>query len=226
MERERVDFDVVVVGAGPAGLAAAIRLKQRAPERSVAVIEKGAEIGAHILSGAVIDPIGLDRLLPGWRDAKDRPLTTEVTDEAFFVLTPRRALRLPHALLPKSMRNGGHFVGSLGRLTRWLGAKAEALGVDLIPGFAAVAAIYDSHGKVVGVLTGDKGVSRDGQPKANFSPGMELRGKYVLIGEGARGSLAKKLIRDFDLDRDSGPQHFGIGLKELWSIAPETHRAG
>jgi electron-transferring-flavoprotein dehydrogenase len=226
MTRESLDFDVIVVGAGPAGLAAAIRLKQLAPERSVAVIEKGAEVGAHILSGAVIDPIGLDRLLPDWRTAKDCPLTTKVTDESFFVLTPTHALRIPHALLPKSMRNRGNLVGSLGRVTRWLATEAEALGVDIFPGFAAVDLLYDLDGAVAGILTGDKGVGRDNKPKANFSPGMEVRGKYVLIAEGARGSLAKKLIKQFDLDRACGPQHFGIGLKELWSIASDKHRPG
>ncbi len=224
--RESIDFDVVIVGAGPAGLAAAIRLKQRDPALSVVVIEKSAELGGHILSGAVIDPIGLDRLLPDWRSAADCPLKTPVSDEHFYYLGPAGALSFPTALLPKAMRNHGAFVGSLGALVRWLGAKAEALGVDVYPGFAAVEPLYGADGAVIGVATGDMGIARDGHRKENFSRGMELRGKYVLIAEGARGSLAKELIGKFELDRDRPPQKFGIGLKELWSVSREKHRPG
>jgi electron-transferring-flavoprotein dehydrogenase len=224
--RESMDFDVVIVGAGPAGLAAAIRLKQLAPEASIVIVEKGAELGAHILSGAVIDPIGLDRLLPEWRAAADCPLRTQVTKDRFYFLGPAGTLPLPNALLPRLMRNHGNFVGSLGNLVRWLGAQAETLGVDIYPGFAAVEALYDDAGAMIGIATGDMGVARDGHHKPNFSRGMELHGKYVLIAEGARGSLAKEVIAKFRLDTHREPQKFGIGLKELWSIAPDKHHAG
>ncbi|MGO9134269.1 MAG: electron transfer flavoprotein-ubiquinone oxidoreductase [Methylovirgula sp.] len=224
--RESIDFDVVIVGAGPAGLAAAIRLKQLSPALSIVVVEKGSELGAHILSGAVIDPIGLNRLLPDWRHAKDCPLKTQVADERFFVLGTTRATPLPNFLLPPLMHNHGNFVGSLGALVRWLGAKAEALGVDVYPGFAGAELLYNAAGAVIGIATGDMGIARDGHLKPNFSRGMELRGKYVLIAEGARGSLAKELIAKFALAADCEPQKFGIGLKELWSIVPEKHHKG
>lgn len=223
--RESIDFDVVIVGAGPAGLAAAIRLKQLASGLSIVVVEKGSELGAHILSGAVIDPIGLDRLLPDWRQAADCPLKTAVAADHFYYLRPDGAFALPNLLLPKLMRNHGAFVGSLGALTRWLGTKAEALGVDIYPGFAATELLYED-GAVVGIATGDMGIARDGHLKPNFSRGMELRGKYVLIAEGARGSLAKEIIAKYSLDRNRAPQKFGIGLKELWQIAPDKHRPG
>jgi electron-transferring-flavoprotein dehydrogenase len=224
--RESMDFDVVIVGAGPAGLAAAIRLKQLAPDLSVIIVEKASELGAHILSGAVIDPIGLDRLLPDWREAQDCPLKTKIGGEKFYFLTARRAVAMPHALLPRLMRNQGNFVGSLGALVRWLGTKAEALGVDIYPGFAATEVLYNDKGAVIGIATGDMGIGRDGQLKPNFSRGIELRGKYILIAEGARGSLAKELIVRFGLDQDREPQKYGIGLKELWSIAAAKHRPG
>jgi electron-transferring-flavoprotein dehydrogenase len=224
--RESMDFDVVIVGAGPAGLAAAIRLKQLNPEVSVVAVEKGAELGAHILSGAVIDPCALDKVLPGWREDQDRPLSTEVTADRFYVLGPKRALRLPNFIMPRLMNNHGNFIGSLGNVVRFLGAKADALGVDIFPGFAGAEILYGGAGEVLGIATGDMGISRDGALKSGFTRGIELRGKYTLIAEGARGSLAKELIAKFGLEKNRGPQKFGIGLKELWRIAPAMHRPG
>ncbi|PSC04715.1 electron transfer flavoprotein-ubiquinone oxidoreductase [Alsobacter soli] len=221
-----MDYDVVIVGAGPAGLSAAIRLKQLNPDLGVVVVEKGSEVGAHILSGAVIDPIGLDRLIPDWREDPDAPLKTPVTDDRFYVLGPAGGVRLPNALMPGLMSNHGAYIASLGNVARWLGARAEALGVEIYPGFAAAEVLYGDNGEVVGVATGDMGVSKTGDVKDGFTRGMELRGKYVLFGEGARGSLSKQLIKRFALDADREPQKFGIGLKELWQVAPEKHRPG
>jgi len=223
--REAMEFDVVVVGAGPAGLAAAIRLKQIAPEATVVVVEKGSEVGAHILSGAVIDPIGLDRLLPDWR-TQDSPLKTQVSDDRFYWLSQSRALRVPNFLMPPLMGNHGNYVVSLGNVCRWLAAKAEALGVDIYPGFAAAEVLFDSNGAVAGVATGDMGVAKDCHHKDSFTRGMELRAKYTLFAEGARGSLTKTLVGRFGLDADREPQKFGIGLKELWEVAPQQHRPG
>ncbi|WP_349359691.1 electron transfer flavoprotein-ubiquinone oxidoreductase [Stappia sp.] len=229
-ERESMDFDVVIVGAGPAGLSAAIRLKQMANEAgeelSVVVLEKGSEVGAHILSGAVVDPIGVDKLLPGWREEADTPFKTPVTADHFLVLGPAGSIRLPNLFMPRLMNNHGNYIVSLGNVCRWLAEKAEALGVEVYPGFAAAEVLYDDAGRVVGVATGDMGVGRDGKPNANFTRGMELRGKYVLIGEGVRGSLAKELIAKFDLDADSDVPKFGIGIKELWQVNPSKHRPG
>ena len=224
--REAMEFDVVVVGAGPAGLGAAIRLKQLAPDLAIVVVEKGSEVGAHVLSGAVIDPSGLDQLVPGWREDPERPLRTEVTADQFYYLGPAGGGRLPNFLMPKLMSNHGNFVGSLGKVARYLGQRAEAMGIDIYPGFAAVEALYDEAGAVVGVATGDMGVARDGTITEAFTRGMELRAKYVVVAEGARGSLAKGLIARFGLDRGRDPQKYGIGLKELWEIAPEKHRPG
>jgi len=224
--REGMDYDVVIVGAGPSGLAAAIRLKQLDEGLSVVVVEKGSVVGAHILSGAVVDPIGLDRLLPDWREDPERPLKTEVSADHFLFLGPSGGVRLPNAPMPKLMDNHGNFIGSLGATVRWLGARAEALGVEIYPGFAATEILYGDGGEVVGVATGDMGVGRDGKPKASFTRGMELRGKYVLIGEGARGSLAKQLIARFGLDAGRDPQKFGIGLKELWQVDPARFSRG
>mgnify|MGYP006267354483 FL=1 len=224
--REGMDFDVVVVGAGPAGLAAAIRVKQLDPDLSVVVVEKGSEVGAHILSGAVIDPIGLDKLLPEWRQDDNRPLKTEVTEDRFYLLGPSGGLRLPNFLMPPLMSNHGNYVGSLANVARYLATKAEELGVEIYPGFAAAELLFDEHNRVVGVATGDMGVSREGEMKDSFTRGMELRGKYTLLAEGARGSLAKQAIARYQLDRGREPAKFGIGLKELWQIDPAKHQPG
>ena len=224
-DREAMEFDVVVVGAGPAGLAAAIRLKQLNPELGVVVVEKGSEVGAHILSGAVIDPMGLDRLLPEWR-SEDTPIKTPVTDDRFYWLGPAGGLRVPNFLLPPLMSNHGNFIVSLGNVCRWLASKAEALGVEIYPGFAATEVLYGEHGEVVGVATGDMGVARNKEHKDSFTRGMALRAKYTLFAEGARGSLSKQLINRFELAKDREPQKFGIGLKELWKLAPEKHKPG
>jgi len=223
--REAMEFDVVIVGAGPAGLAAAIRLKQIAPEVSVVVVEKGSEVGAHILSGAVIDPIGLDRLLPEWR-SEDTPIKTAVTADRFYMLGRSRGFRLPNFLMPPLMSNHGNFIVSLGNVCRWLAAKAGALGIEIYPGFAAAEVLYDSNGAVRGVATGDMGVAKDGHHKDSFTRGMELHAKYTLFAEGARGSLSKMLIARYHLDAEREPQKFGIGLKELWQVAPDQHRPG
>ncbi len=224
--RESMDFDVVIVGAGPAGLAAAIRLKQLNPDIAVVVVEKGSEVGAHILSGAVIDPIGLDRLLPDWRSDPDRPLKTEVAKDRFMVLGPSGGIALPNWPMPRLMNNHGNFIGSLGATTRWLAARAEALGVEIYPGFAATETLFGANGEVVGIATGDMGVGRDGEPKASFTRGMELRGKYVLLAEGARGSLTKQIVARYRLDEGRDPQKYGIGLKEIWQVDPSKFQPG
>jgi electron-transferring-flavoprotein dehydrogenase len=228
-ERESMPYDVVIVGAGPAGLAAAIRLKQIAAEKgseiSVCVLEKGSEVGAHILSGAVVDPKALDELLPDWRDSC--PLAqTPVTENHHWVLTKGRKIEFPHALMPPFMNNKGTYTGSLGNVCRWLAEQAEGLGVEIFPGFAAAEILFNDDGSVKGVATGDMGVARDGTHKPDYQPGLELHAKYTFFAEGVRGHLTKELKRIFDLEADCQPQVYGIGLKELWDIDPAKHVPG
>lgn len=225
-EREAMEFDVVIVGAGPAGLATAIRLKQLAPEVSIVVVEKGSEVGAHILSGAVIDPSGLDGLLPGWREDASRPLKTAVERDEFMFLTKNSGVTMPNLFFPKLMSNHGNFVGSLSNVTKYLGAKAEELGVEIYPGFPASEVLYDEAGAVVGVATGDLGIGKSGEPRDDYTRGMELRAKYTVFGEGARGSLTKTLIDRFKLNAHSDHQKYGLGVKELWQLAPDRFQAG
>src|SRR3984957_15565345 len=228
VQRESMEYDVVIVGAGPAGLSAAIRLKQLAAgagkEGSVCVLEKGSEVGAHILSGAVLDPSGLNQLIPDWKE-KGAPVETEVTDDRFYYFTRNAALRIPNFLFPPLMSNHGNYVISLGNLCRWLGQQAEALGVEIYPGFPAHDLILE-NGVVKGVVTGDLGVAKDGHHKPDYTPGMNLHGKYTLFAEGARGSLSKIVGKTFGLQEGRDPQKFGIGLKELWELPKDKHKKG
>jgi electron-transferring-flavoprotein dehydrogenase len=226
-QRESMPYDVVIVGAGPAGLSAAIRLKQLSSDLSVCVLEKGSEVGAHILSGAVVDPKALDELLPDWRTDNSCLMNqVPVTSNHHWVLTAKKKYNLPHLMMPSYMDNRDTFTGSLGNLCRWLAEQAEGLGVEIFPGFAAAEVLFHEDGSVKGVATGDMGVARDGTRKPDYTPGLELHAKYTLFAEGARGHLTKEVKRIFDLERDCEPQVYGIGIKELWDIDPAKHEPG
>ena len=223
--RESMEYDVVIVGAGPSGLSAAIKLKQLNQDLQIVVLEKGAEVGAHILSGAVIDPVGLDKLIPDWKD-KGAPVSVKVKEDRFLMLGPAGSLQLPNFLLPPLMSNHGNYIVSMANVCRWLASQAEDLGVEIFPGMACSELVFGDSGEVKGVVAGEFGKDKNGNKGDGYEPGMELYGKYVLLAEGARGSLTKELIARFSLDDGKQPQKFGLGMKEIWEISPEKHRLG